>query len=74
MLDHTLRSSIDVAAPERDKWDTSPCHLARIPHFTRLPRLGDALAYFARRQGRRLWLKARKVVCDPLIVYGKSSG
>ncbi len=63
-----------MAARERGIAGTSPCQLERIPQFARAPRLRDTLAYAFRRQGRRIWLRARRVLSDPLIVYRKWIG
>ena len=60
-----------MAALGRGEADSSPCQFERIPQFTRALRLRDTLNYAGRRHGRRLRLKARKVLSDPLIIYRK---
>jgi hypothetical protein len=74
MPDRTLRVSTDVMTPGRREADASPCQLERAPQFTRPLRLRDILHYPGRRHGRRLWLKARQVLSNPLMVYRKLTG
>lgn len=71
MRDRSLRGLTDIAPPGRSEVDSSPCQLERIPQFTRAFRLGDTLSYAGRWHGRRSWLRIRKVLSDPLVVYRK---